>query len=222
MNEVLEQIGRLRVVPVVAIDDADAAGPLADALVAGGLPIAEITFRTNAAEAAIRAMAKRKGMLVGAGTVLNPDTAKRAIDAGAKFIVSPGFNPKTVRWCLDNKVPITPGTATPTDVEMALDHGLSVVKFFPAEAIGGLKTLQAIAAPYGMMRFIPTGGISPDNLEKYLAFPKILACGGSWMVTKELLAGRQFERVTELTRDAVARAERARPSATCITFKEQS
>lgn len=209
MSEVLEQLGRLRVIPVVAIDNAADAGPLGEALAAGGLPVAEITFRTAAAEAAIRTMAKQKGLLVGAGTVLNADTAKRAVDAGARFLVSPGFNPKTVRWCLDNNVPITPGTATPTDVEMALDHGLSVVKFFPAEAIGGLKTLQAIAAPYGMMRFVPTGGIGPESLEKYLAFPKVLACGGSWMVTKELLGGRQFGRITEITRDAVHRAARA-------------
>ncbi len=212
MSEVLEQIGKLRIIPVVAIDDADDAGPLGEALAAGGLPIAEITFRTAAAEASIRTLAKQAGMLVGAGTVLNPDTAKRAVDAGAKFIVSPGFNPKTVRWCLDNKIPITPGTATPTDVEMALDHGLAVVKFFPAEALGGLKTLQAIAAPYGMMRFMPTGGITPDLLEKYLAFPRILACGGSWMVTKELIGGKQFGKITEITKDAVARADRARPS----------
>jgi 2-dehydro-3-deoxyphosphogluconate aldolase/(4S)-4-hydroxy-2-oxoglutarate aldolase len=212
MNDVIDQIGRLRIVPVVAIEDAADAGALGDALTAGGLPIAEITFRTTAAEESIRTLAKQPGMLVGAGTVLNVDTAQRAVDAGAKFIVSPGFNPKTVRWCLDNKVPITPGTATPTDVEMALDHGLTVVKFFPAEAIGGLKTLQAIAAPYSMMRFMPTGGITPDNIEKYLAFPKILACGGSWMVTKELISGKQFDKITEITRAAVAIADRARPA----------
>src|SRR5215218_9766357 len=205
MSEVLEQIGRLKVVPVVALEDAADAGPLGEALAAGGLPIAEITFRTAAAEAAIRTLAKQQGLLVGAGTVLNPDTAKRAVDAGAKFIVSPGFNPKTVRWCLDNKVPITPGTATPTDIEMALDHGLSAVKFFPAEALGGLKTLQAIAAPYGMMRFMPTGSITAELLEKYLAFPKVVACGGSWMVTKELLAAKKFDKITEITRDAVQR-----------------
>lgn len=213
-SDVIDQIGRLRVVPVVAIDDAGDAAGLGDALAAGGLPIAEITFRTAAAEASIRTLAKQSGMLVGAGTVLNVDTAKRAVDAGAKFIVSPGFNPKTVRWCLDNKVPVTPGTATPTDIEMALDHGLSVVKFFPAEAIGGLKTLQAFAAPFGMMRFMPTGGITPDNLEKYLAFPKVLACGGSWMASKEMIADKQFDKITELSRDAVQRAGRVTRPAT--------
>ncbi len=211
MSETINQIAKLKVVPVVAIDDAGDAAALGEALAAGGLPIAEITFRTAAAEASIRTLSKQPGMLVGAGTVLNVDTAKRAVDAGAKFLVSPGFNPKTVRWCLDNQVPITPGTATPTDIEAALDHGLSVVKFFPAEAIGGLKTLQAFAAPFGMMRFMPTGGITPDNLEKYLGFSKVIACGGSWMVTKDLIAGKQFDKITDLTRDAVQRALKARP-----------
>lgn len=212
MSDVLAEIGRLRIVPVIAIDDAADAGALGDALAAGGLPVAEVTFRTAAAEASIRALAGRgAGMLVGAGTVLNPDTAQRAVDAGARFIVAPGFNPKTVRWCLDNHVPVIPGVATPTDIEQALDHGIGVVKFFPAEAFGGLKTLQAIAAPYAMMRFVPTGGITPDNLERYLAFPRVLACGGSWMVTKALIAARQFDRIAELTRDAVRRACAARP-----------
>ena len=212
MNDVLKRIGDLRIVPVVAIDDAADAAALGDALAAGGLPIAEITFRTDAAEQSIRTLARRADLLVGAGTVLNVDTAKRAVDAGATFVVSPGFNPKVVRWCVENNVPITPGTATPTDIEQALDHGLTVVKFFPAEAIGGLKTLKAIAAPYGMMRFMPTGGITPENLGEYLAFPKVLACGGSWMVTKELIAGKQFDRITQLTKDAVAKAAAARPA----------
>jgi 2-dehydro-3-deoxyphosphogluconate aldolase/(4S)-4-hydroxy-2-oxoglutarate aldolase len=213
MNPVLEQIGRLRIIPVVSIDDAADAAGLGDALAAGGLPIAEITFRTDAAAESIRTLARRPDLLVGAGTVLNVDTAKRAVDVGAKFIVSPGFNPKVVRWCVDNAVPITPGTATPTDIEMALDHGLNVVKFFPAEQIGGLKTLKAIAAPYGMMRFVPTGGIGPDNLAEYLKFPKILAVGGSWMATKELISARQFQKITDLTRQAVQAAEQARPAA---------
>src|SRR5206468_11163024 len=126
-------------------------------------------------------------------------------------IVSPGFNPKVVSWCVSNGVPITPGTATPTDIEMALDHGLNVVKFFPCEAIGGLKTLKAVAAPYGMMQFIPTGGIDANNLAEYLKFPKILACGGSWMVSKELLAEKQFARMTEYTRPAMEIAWTDRP-----------
>jgi 2-dehydro-3-deoxyphosphogluconate aldolase/(4S)-4-hydroxy-2-oxoglutarate aldolase len=208
---ILTRIGHLKIVPVIAIDDAGGAASLGDALVAGGLPIVEITFRTAAAEQSIRALAPRKEILVGAGTVLNVDTARRAVDAGAKFIVSPGFNPKVVSWCVSNNVPVTPGTATPTDIEMALDHGLSVVKFFPCEAIGGLKTLKAIAAPYGMMQFIPTGGIDAGNLAEYLKFPKILACGGSWMASKELLAEKQFATITHLTRQAVEIANAARP-----------
>ncbi|HEY8748135.1 MAG TPA: bifunctional 4-hydroxy-2-oxoglutarate aldolase/2-dehydro-3-deoxy-phosphogluconate aldolase [Tepidisphaeraceae bacterium] len=209
-GEVLNRIGELKIIPVIALEDASAAEGMGDALVAGGLPIAEITFRTAAAEQAIRTLSPRSEILVGAGTVLNVDTAKRAVDAGARFIVSPGFNPKVVSWCVSNNVPITPGTATPTDIEMALDHGLSVVKFFPCEAIGGLKTLKAIAAPYGMMRFIPTGGIDASNLGEYLKFPRILACGGSWMVSKEMLAEKQFGKITEISRQAVEIAKAAR------------
>jgi 2-dehydro-3-deoxyphosphogluconate aldolase/(4S)-4-hydroxy-2-oxoglutarate aldolase len=211
-QSVLKRIGELKIVPVIAIEDAGSAAPLGDALVAGGLPLAEVTFRTAAAEQAIAMMARREEILVGAGTVLNVETAKRAVDAGARFIVSPGFNPKVVGWCVGNGVPITPGTATPTDIEMALDHGLSVVKFFPCEALGGLKTLKAIAGPYGMMQFIPTGGIDAGNLGEYLKFPKILACGGSWMVSMELLAEKQFAKITELTKQAVQIANTVRPS----------
>jgi len=210
-TDALKRIGELRIIPVVAIEDSGSAGALGDALAAGGLPIVEITFRTAAAEASIKSLSSHKDLLIGAGTVLNVDTAKRAADAGAKFIVSPGFNPKVVRWCIDNRVPITPGTATPTDIEMALDHGLSVVKFFPCEALGGLKTLKAIAAPYSMIRFIPTGGITAENLASYLKFAPILACGGSWMASKELLADRKFDEVTRLTRAAVDIAKQARP-----------
>jgi 2-dehydro-3-deoxyphosphogluconate aldolase/(4S)-4-hydroxy-2-oxoglutarate aldolase len=152
-------------------------------------------------------LAKRGDLLVGAGTVLNVDTVKRAVDAGAKFIVSPGLNPNVVGYCVEQKIPITPGIATPTEIEMALDHGLSVVKFFPAESIGGIKTLKAFSAPYGMIKFIPTGGVGPENLAEYLKFPKVLACGGSWMVGKELLSGKQFDRVRELTRQAVLMAK---------------
>ena len=212
VQPVLTRIGQLKIVPVIAIEDAGSASALGEALVSGGLPLAEVTFRTAAAEQAIRTLAAHKEILVGAGTVLNVDTAKRAVDAGAKFVVSPGFNPKVVSWCVSNNVPITPGTATPTDIEMALDHGLNVVKFFPSEALGGLKTLKAIAAPYGMMQFIPTGGIDANNLAEYLKFPKILACGGSWMVSKELLAEKQWGKVTELTKQAVQIANTVRPA----------
>jgi 2-dehydro-3-deoxyphosphogluconate aldolase/(4S)-4-hydroxy-2-oxoglutarate aldolase len=198
----LQRIGQIRIVPVLAVDDVADAAPLGEALAAGGLPIAEVTFRTTAAEPSIRAMAKQPGLLVGAGTVLNADTAKRAVDAGAQFIVSPGFNPKTVRWCVEHGVPIIPGCSTPTDLEAALDHGVTLVKFFPAEALGGLKMLQAMSAPFAMFRFMPTGGITPQNVAEYLRFPKIVACGGSWIATKELLAAKNFAKIAELSREA--------------------
>ncbi len=208
MSEVLKQIGALRLVPVVVIDDAKDAVPLAEALVAGGLPCAEITFRTAAAAEAIKKVSQVPGMLVGAGTVLNIDTVNRAVDCGAKFIVSPGLNPKVVDYCVRKNIPITPGVATPTEIEMALDFGLNVVKFFPAEAIGGVKTLKAISAPYGMMKFMPTGGITEANVGEYLKLPSVLACGGSWMVSKELITKGDFAKITELTKAAVALAKK--------------
>ncbi len=212
MNDLIQRLGQLKIIPVIAIEDAGDAAALGEALIEGGLPCAEVTFRTAAAADSIRTMARQPTLLVGAGTVLNVDTVKRAVDAGAKFIVSPGFNPKVVSYCVEQKIPITPGTSNPTDIEMALDHGLTVVKFFPAEAMGGIKTLKAIAAPYGMMQFIPTGGITLANLAEYLQFSKVVACGGSWMVTKELLAGKQFKQIAEITRKAVQLAEQTRPA----------
>lgn len=203
MSQIISQLGTHGVVPVVAINDAADASHLGDALARGGLPVAEITFRTPAAEEAIRTLAQRGDMLIGAGTVLNIQTAQRARDAGARFIVSPGFNPKVVEWCLQNEMPIIPGVATATEIEMALEYELKLVKFFPAEAVGGIKTLKALAAPYSMIRFMPTGGITPANLSDYLSFKPVVACGGSWMVAKELLANRQWDRITELTREAV-------------------
>ena len=211
MPDVLAQIGKIKVVPVIALENAADAAPLADALIAGDLPIAEVTFRTAAAAESIRTMSKRAGLLVGAGTVSNIDTVKKAIDCGATFIVSPGFNPKVVSYCVEHHIPITPGISSATDIESALDHGLTTVKFFPAEAIGGLKLLKALAAPYGMMKFMPTGGITATNICDYLAFPKVFACGGSWMVTKELLAAKDFAGITALSRDAVRLANSARP-----------
>lgn len=207
MNEALEKIGELRLVPVVALPEADQANGLADALVQGGLPCAEVTFRTAAAAEAIKIMSARGDMLVGAGTVLTVDQVKQAVDNGATFIVSPGFGPKVVSYCVENNIPITPGTSNPTDIEMALEFGLEVVKFFPAEAFGGLKALKAISAPYGMMKFIPTGGISPANLLDYLSFPKILACGGSWMVKKDLIVDGEFAKIAALTAEAVKLAQ---------------
>ena len=203
MNNILVKIGELKIVPVVAIQDASDAQALGDALLEGRLPCAEITFRTAAAQEAIRIMSGNKEILVGAGTVLKVDQVKAAVDAGARFIVSPGFNPKVVGYCVENNIPITPGISNPTDIEMALDFELDVVKFFPAEAFGGLKTLKAISAPYGMMRFIPTGGINANNLLDYLSFSKVLACGGSWMVKSDDISNGDFAKIATLTSEAV-------------------
>lgn len=205
MNEILRQIGNMGIVPVVKIDDAKDAEPLGRALIEGGLPIAEITFRTEAAGKAIESIAsKLPEMLVGAGTVLSVDQVKRAVAAGAKFIVSPGLNASVVEYCVNNSIPVTPGCSNPTDIETALSYGLDVVKFFPAEAFGGLNTIKAVSAPYGMLKFIPTGGISEKNIKEYLAFNKILACGGSWMVKDELIKAGKFDEIARLTREAVS------------------
>jgi len=204
MNPILEQFQKLGIIPVVVIDDAKDAVPLAKALCEGGLPVAEVTFRTDAAEEAIRLMAETyPEMLVGAGTVLTTEQVDRAVAAGAKFIVSPGLNPKVVKYCQEKNVPITPGTARPTDIEMALELGLEVVKFFPAEQNGGLAMIKAMAAPYTKVKFMPTGGINAKNLKSYLDFDKIIACGGSWMVPKDLVAAGDFEAIKNLTREAV-------------------
>ena len=204
MNPILEQFQKLGIIPVVVIDDAKDAVPLAKALCEGGLPVAEVTFRTDAAEEAIRLMNEAyPEMLVGAGTVLTTEQVDRAVAAGSKFIVSPGLNPKVVKYCQEKNVPITPGTARPTDIEMALELGLDVVKFFPAEQNGGLAMIKAMAAPYTKVKFMPTGGINAKNLKSYLDFDKIIACGGSWMVPKDLVAAGDFEAIKNLTREAV-------------------
>ena len=205
MEDVLSRLGDFGVVPVIAIKNADDTVPLGEALCEGGLPCAEITFRTGAAEEAIKRMTSGfPEMLVGAGTILTVEQVDRAIGAGARFIVSPGFNPVVVRYCLERKIPITPGVSTPTEIETALGYGLTVVKFFPAESLGGLGTLKAISAPYGMIKFIPTGGINIGNFQGYLSFPKVLACGGSWMVKPELIESKSFGEITHLTAEAVA------------------
>lgn len=206
---ILDQLASHRLVPVIALQDAAHAAPLAEALITGGLPVAEVTFRTAAAAESIKIMAQNKDLLVGAGTVLKVDQVKQAVDNGATYIISPGFNPKVVGYCVENGIAVTPGISNPTDIEMALDHGLTTVKFFPAEAMGGLKTLKAIAAPYGMMKFIPTGGITEKNLLDYLAFPKVIACGGSWMVPTDKIAEGKFDEVTALITSAVALAKQA-------------
>jgi 2-dehydro-3-deoxyphosphogluconate aldolase/(4S)-4-hydroxy-2-oxoglutarate aldolase len=211
MDLVLDKIKEMGVVPVVAIENAADAPRLGAALSAGGLPCAEITFRTAAAPEAIRLMAaERHDVLVGAGTVLTVAQAKTAVANGAKFIVTPGFDDAVVDWCLANAVPITPGVMTPTEINLALNKGLRVLKFFPAEAAGGLKTLKAIGGPYGDVKFIPTGGISPDNLGAYLSLSSVVACGGSWLVKKQLIASGDFNAITRLTQEAVAIVEEVR------------
>ena len=204
MSKLTEQFESLGVIPVVAIESAGDAAALGSALVAGGLPCAEITFRTAAAEESIRIIATQfPDILVGAGTVLNVEQAQQAVGAGAKFLVTPGFDETVVTWSLEKGVPIFPGVATPTEINMALRHGLNVLKFFPAQALGGVSTLKAIAGPYGGVRFIPTGGISPQNLTDYLSLPAVLACGGSWLVKKSLIAAGEFKTITRLAAEAV-------------------
>ncbi len=205
---VFDEIEQHRLVPVIALDDAAQAAPLANALAAGGLPVAEVTFRTDAAAESIRIMSERGDLLVGAGTVLTPQQVDEAHAAGATFIVSPGFNPKVVAHAQNIGVPICPGASTPTDVEQAIEHGLDIVKFFPAEAFGGLETLKAIAAPYRGVRFIPTGGIGPNNVREYLAFNRVIACGGSWMVRPALYAEGDFLAVQMAVAEAVTLASR--------------
>ena len=205
MNDTLKEIGHTGIVPVVVLNKVADAVPLANALIKGGLPCAEVTFRTDAAEESIREIAKKfPEMFVGAGTVLTTEQVDRAIGAGAKFIVSPGFNPKVVEYCIKNNYPICPGIMTPTELEMALGFGLDVVKFFPAENAGGLKMIKAMSAPYTMMKFMPTGGINAENVGDYLACDKILACGGSWMVKGDLVKEGNFAEIEKLTAEAAA------------------
>lgn len=203
MNEILERIGKTAIVPVVLLEDAKDAKPLAQALWDGGLPCAEVTFRTEAAEEGIRIMREQfPEMLVGAGTVLTTAQADKALAAGAEFIVSPGLNPRVVQHCADKKITMIPGIATPSDVERALEFGLETVKFFPAEAAGGLAMIKALAAPYTTVKFMPTGGINEKNLRSYLDFPRVLACGGSWMVKGELIREGKFDEIRKLARKA--------------------
>ena len=204
MLPILETISKIGIVPVVKLDDAKDAAPLADALCKGGLPCAEVTFRTAAAAEAISIMTKaHPDMVVGAGTVLTTEQVDQAVEAGAKFIVSPGLNPKVVKYCVDKNIPITPGTNSPSEIETAIEFGLEVVKFFPAEQSGGIAKIKAMAAPYVNMKFMPTGGINAKNLISYLDFPKVIACGGSWMVPGDLISNGEFDKIEELTREAV-------------------
>lgn len=205
MNQLLDCLSKLGIVPVIALDNKEDALPLAKALCDGGLPCAEVTFRTDAAEESIQIITKAyPDMLVGAGTVLTTEQADRALDAGAQFIVSPGFSPKVVSHCLERGVTIIPGCTSPTDIEQAMEFGLEVVKFFPAEASGGVQMIKALAAPYSKIKFMPTGGITAKNLTSYLDFNKVIACGGSWMVNNELICQGHFEEITNLTKEAVS------------------
>ena len=205
MNKILEKIGELGIVPVVKIEKAKDALPLGRALIDGDLPIAEITFRTSAAEESIKILTKElPKLLVGAGTVLTVEQVKEAVSAGAKFIVSPGFNPRVVDYCIKNSIPVTPGINNPTQIEMALEREIELVKFFPAEASGGLPLLEAMSAPYSGIKFIPTGGINLSNLCSYLSHNKVYACGGSWMVNSKLISSGNFDEITRLTKEAVS------------------
>lgn len=205
MNDILKRISAIGIVPVIKIDDAKNAVPLAKALRDGGLPCAEITFRTEQAEEAISLIsAAMPDMLLGAGTVLTTQTVVCAVAAGAKFIVTPGFNPKVVGHCVDRGIPVVPGCSSPTDIERAIEFGLSVVKFFPAQTLGGIKAIKAMSAPYPQIQFMPTGGIDAGNLREYLDFSKVAACGGSWMVKEEFVLAGEFNKITALTKEAIA------------------
>lgn len=202
MNDKIKSFG---VIPVVVLENAEDAKPLAEALVKGGLPVAEVTFRTAAAKESIRIMSENyPEMLVGAGTVLSVSQVDEAVEAGAKFIVTPGFDEEVVDYCLSKDIPVFPGVITPTEVTMAVKKGLKVVKFFPASQFGGLKTIKALSAPFGMVKFMPTGGIDASNLSEYLSSDKIVACGGSWMVKGDLIKAHEFDKIRELTAEAVA------------------
>ncbi|HYZ56425.1 MAG TPA: bifunctional 4-hydroxy-2-oxoglutarate aldolase/2-dehydro-3-deoxy-phosphogluconate aldolase [Streptosporangiaceae bacterium] len=210
VREVLEAISASRLLPVVVIDNIKAAIPLATALKNGGLRCVEITLRTGAAEVALRTMAEDHDLMVGAGTVLDCHQVDLALNAGARYIITPGFNPEVVRHCQASSVPVFPGVATATDIQAAMNAGLDAVKFFPAEPLGGIAMLEALAAPFSMMKFIPTGGISAANVAGYLHHPAVFAVGGSWMVARHLLEAGDFAAITELTAEAMRLADGGR------------
>ena len=207
-SESMQKIFDLKLVPLVVLDDATDAVPMAKALVEGGIPVAEVTFRTDAAADVIRAMAEQvPEILVGAGTVHTVAQAQTAVKAGAKFIVTPGFQPDVVRWCVEHQVDIVPGTAVPSDIEQAISFGLSVCKFFPAEAYGGVKTLKALKGPYADIRFMPTGGVSLDNMNNYLALSNVAAVGGSFMTPSAAVKAKDWAKVTEACRTALTKVQ---------------
>jgi 2-dehydro-3-deoxyphosphogluconate aldolase/(4S)-4-hydroxy-2-oxoglutarate aldolase len=210
VSEVIDSVATGGIVPVVVLADPAAAEPLAQALVHGGLKCAEVTFRTDAAADVIKAMAAIPGMMVGAGTVLSRAQVDQAVDAGARFVVSPGFSAAVVSHCQARGVPVFPGVATATEIQMALDAGVDTVKFFPAEQLGGAAMVKALSAPFRGVRFIPTGGVTTANLRDYLALPSVVAVGGTWMVAPDLLAAGQWDEVTARTRSALEKAGEAR------------
>jgi 2-dehydro-3-deoxyphosphogluconate aldolase/(4S)-4-hydroxy-2-oxoglutarate aldolase len=211
LPDVLTALAELRLIPVITIDDLRHARPLLQALKAGGLPGAEVTFRTPAAEDALRVMAEDHDVLLGAGSVLDPHQVDRAVAAGARFIVSPGFSRSVARACADQGVPVIPGVATATEISCALEAGLGTVKLFPAEPLGGLRLIDALHLPYPSVRFVPTGGIGPSQLPGYLAHPAVTAVGGSWMAARDLIAHERFDQITRLTADAVGLIRRTLP-----------
>lgn len=211
MKTIEEQFEELGVVPVVVLENKEDAVLLAEALVQGGLPCAEVTFRTNAAAESIRLMSEKyPDMLVGAGTVLTTEQVDLAVKSGAKFIVSPGFDPEIVDYCLKKNIPVFPGCISPSEVAQAVKRGLKVVKFFPAEQAGGIAMIKAMAAPYQNLKFMPTGGINIGNLKDYLSCDKILCCGGSWMVKGDMIKAGEFDKISEMAKDAVALAKEIR------------
>lgn len=203
MNQLLDQIAEKKIVPVIKIENAANAAPLAKALIAGGLPVAEVTFRTDAAEEAIKEMKKFPEMLVGAGTITSVEQAKKACDAGAVFLVTAGFNRAVTEFAVENNIPIFPGVCTPTEIMYLLEYNLPVAKFFPAEQYGGLSTIKALGGPFPKMRFMPTGGINENNILDYLANSQIIACGGSWMVKDTLINNQEFDEIQRLVAEAV-------------------
>jgi 2-dehydro-3-deoxyphosphogluconate aldolase/(4S)-4-hydroxy-2-oxoglutarate aldolase len=209
--DIMENLGQLGVIPVVKIEQARQAPALGEALCKGSLPCAEITFRTEAAEEAIRLITTaHPEMTVGAGTVLSVAQAHKAVDAGARFIVSPGLDPKVVDWCLEQGVAVIPGVATSTEALMALDRGLRVLKFFPSEELGGIQMLKAISAALIGIKFVPTGGITPDNMSAYLRLPMVFAVAGSWLATAKMITAGDFAGISRLAAEAVAAVRVAR------------
>jgi len=206
MNNILNLLGEIGIIPVVKIDNSSDSLNLAEALMEGNLPVAEITFRTGAAEESILKISKQfPEMLLGAGTVLSIENVKRAVGAGAQFIVAPGFNPTIVEYCVKNNISVTPGINSATQIELAMEYGLEILKFFPAEASGGIKMIKSLAGPYGNVKFIPTGGINLSNIKNYLEVKAVHACGGSWMAPSKLIREGKFEEITILARAAVAK-----------------